>query len=71
MIVVMKTTKAGPDGNAMPGDKVEVDEKIGKQLVECGFAYAVGPVEVASVQPPENAQIKTPRARTVTKRGRK
>ena len=62
MLVLMKTTMAGPGLNASPGQKVVVPDEIGKTLIDGGFATEVaGEVESASIEPPERAVMPKPR----------
>lgn len=66
MRIRLKTRMAGPGGNWAPGDVIEVDENVGREMAADGFAEIVAedddaPVEMAA-KPPAEAAV-TPRGR--------
>lgn len=74
MIVRMKTTACGPDGNRYAGNEYTVSDGEGAALIGGGFAVevksavkAVAPVEVATLPEPENAAV---RVRPIAKKRR-
>lgn len=62
MLVVMKTTMAGPDLSAHPGQKIEVPDDLAIALVDGGFATIEKSIviETASISPPEKAVLPKP-----------
>lgn len=67
MKVKMKSIKAGPSGNAMPGETIDISAEEAKALTDGGFADEV--VETASIAPPEKAVL--PKAKPKTVRSKK
>lgn len=59
MRVKMITMMAGVNGNANPGDEIEVSEKQADELISGGFALPVKSVEIetAVIKESENAAI--------------
>lgn len=64
MLVRMKTTMAGPDGCASPGQIIDPSEEEARTLVAGGYAEAIDPpqkmavvvqAEAAIAPPPERA----------------
>lgn len=58
MLVKLKSIMAGPDGNHQPGDIVDFDKKLARQLIDGRHAEEVKPAkvaELASLKPPETA----------------
>lgn len=67
MKVKMKTTGAGPLWIASPGQEIDVPDETGIDLIQGGFAFAVGGAfETATAGPRENASM--PKSRV--KRGK-
>ena len=62
MLVVMKTTMAGPGLNAHPGKEIEVTTDLASALIEGGFAVPANKIviETTSISPPEKAVIPKP-----------
>jgi hypothetical protein len=65
MLVVMRTILAGPVLNAGPGQVIEVDESMALDLIKGGYALPLKKdvVEVATLEPVENAAMPKPRQR--------
>lgn len=65
MRVTMRTIYAGPNGQAGPGQEIELPRAEALALVAGGYAKAEGPlaVETAVVVQPETADIKRARPR--------
>lgn len=64
MRIKMKSTMAGPDGNASPGQVIDVPDTEARALLAGGYAEAVDPPqesqtvaaqETATTPPPERA----------------
>lgn len=77
MRVLMKTIYAGPNGQAGPGESIELTEAEAAALVAGGYAEAVADsapvveqpaaVEVAAVEQPEKAVVRRNRPRKETR----
>ena len=63
MIVIMKTTLAGPDRTASPGSREDFADDIAQTLIKGGFADP----ETATINPPEAAVMPRAKARRVKK----
>lgn len=58
MLIVMKSTMAGPGGNAYPGERLDIEDRAARELIAGGFAVEA---ETASIAPPESAVMPKPR----------
>ena len=57
--VRMKTRWQAPGINHKPGDTVDVEDYIGRQLVDsrCADLISISRIETQMIQPPENAMM--------------
>lgn len=58
MRVRINTIASGPDWSAQPGDVVELDDQVARDLLRHGFAAAVDPAPGPAPAPIETASKK-------------
>ena len=59
MEIKMKTTMAGPDGSALAGATITVDNKTGKELVAGGYGEDVTPPPKKKSRKRKNKPVET------------
>jgi hypothetical protein len=70
MKVRMKTRWQSPEVSCAPGTIMDVEDSVGRQLIESGCAelISMSNIETAMVMPPENAMKPKPAARSPAKK---
>lgn len=70
--VKMKTKWMSPEVSCAPGAIMNVEDSIGRQLIDSGCAELISiskpEIEIGTVQPPENAMMQKPSARKPAKK---